>query len=243
MKKILYFVTCLALFSGVGNASKLTDMVLRVTGQKVSVIKEFSIKQDSNIKFVVLKDENTAQRVIVITNKAESFVQTFIPQAFITENKEDSNILLSEASSVQNYNANYKTQDEVKKIISTKVPKDYIITINGKNPKKTYYIVSDPLCPHCQNELKNIDKRLQNGNVKMIVVGMMGEQSRKKASEIYREIKKTKSDSEKIALLNKIYNQSYKSNSSEEKVVQDVTSALIGKGKVEGTPYIIEEDS
>ncbi|WP_237416275.1 disulfide isomerase [Helicobacter saguini] len=245
MKKILYLVAFCCAISQILQASKLTDMVQRVTGQKMSVIKEFSLKQDSNIKFVVLKDDSTSQRVIVMTNKAESFVQPLVPQAFITENEIDSNTLLSEVGSVQNYNMTYKTSSEVKKAIAT-LPKDYIINLSGKNPKKTYYIVSDPMCPHCQVELDNIDKKLAAGNVKMIVVGWMGEESANKAAEIYKKARSLKSDSEKLALLKKVYNKSYKAPAapeSDKKVIQEVVRALMGKGKVEGTPYIIEEDN
>lgn len=240
MRKIAFFVV---MFLSVLNASKLTDMVERQAGQKVSVIKEFDLAQDSNLKFVVLKDEASGLKIPVITNKNESIL-IGVTQAFFTTNDADRENIIYEVNSVNNYNMTYKTSSEVKKAINT-LPKDYIITLKGKNPKKTFYIVSDPMCPHCQVELESIDKRLANGNVKMIVVGFINEDSINKAAEIYKAAKTLKSDSEKIALLKKVYSKTYKAKSpadSDKKVVQDVNRALLGKGKVEGTPYIIEED-
>lgn len=241
MKKIVCFVAALALV-GIAHASKLSDMLEKVIGEKTKILKEIPLKEDPNLKFVVLQT-SSGEKAVIMANKAESVIYVVpAPQAFITANEQDSAALIDEVRMIQQYNENFKTHKAVKDVIA-KIPQDYIISLKGKNPKKTYYIVSDPLCPHCQNELQNIEKRLQNGNVKMIVVGMMGEQSSKKAAEIYREAKKSKSDSDKIALLKKVYNPNYKSSGGDEKIVQDVTKALIGKDKVNGTPYIIEEDS
>lgn len=233
-KILLFSILCNVVY-----ANKLVDLIATQTGQKISMIKEQTLSQDPNLKFVVLKDEVSGFKVSVITNKQETII---IPlSTFFTSSEKDRTTIINEIASVNNFNMTFKTQSAVKAAIAS-LPKDYIIELKGKNHKKVFYIISDPLCPHCQVELNNIEKRLEEGDVKMIPVGMMGEEAAKKAAEIYHSAKQLKTDSEKIAMLKKIYNKDYKAKNFDTKEVQEVTRALIGEGKVEGTPYIIEED-
>lgn len=230
------------IFIGIAQASKLTDMIKEQTGQTTSVLKEQALKQDSNLKLVTLKDAKTGFKVLAITNKQESFLLA-ITSAFFTSNENDRDLIIAEFGSITNYNMTFKTQDAVKKAIAN-LPKDSIIhlTSTNKNAKKVFYIVSDPLCPHCQEELKHINERLNQGDVKMIPVGWMGKESAQKVAEIYSLAKKATTDSEKIKILQRIYNPQYKAKQMDTKIVEQVVSSLMGEGKVEGTPYIIEED-
>lgn len=240
-----YVVLCLlscSIFLGVAQASKLTDMINKQTGQEVSIIKEQQLKQDSNLKLVTVKELKTGFKVLGFTNKNESFFLA-ITSAFFTSNDDDRDLIISEFGSINNYNMTFKTQEVVKKTISS-LPSDIIINLSStnKNAKKIFYIVSDPMCPHCQEELKKIDDRLKEADVKMIPVGWMGKDSAYKVAEIYSLMKNAKTDSEKIKILQKIYNPQYKAKPRDTKIVEEVVRSLMGEGKVEGTPYIIEED-
>ncbi|STQ85832.1 disulfide isomerase [Helicobacter muridarum] len=240
-----YMALCLLscnIFFGVVQASKLTDMINKQTGQEVSVIKEQQLKQDSNLKLVTIKELKTGFRVLGFTNKHESFFLA-ITSAFFTSNDDDRNLIISEFNLVNHYNMTFKTQEAVKKAINS-LPNDAIINLasTNKNAKKVFYIVSDPMCPHCQDELKRINDRLNEGDVKMIPVGWMGKDSAYKVAEIYSLVKEAKTDSEKIKILQKIYNPQYKAKPRDTKMVEEVVRSLMGEGKVEGTPYIIEED-
>ncbi len=243
MKKKISSLVAFCLCINFAYASKITDIIEKQTGQKTMVLKETTLNQDSNLKLITLKDDESGFKVLAITNKQESI---FLPisSAFFTNNDKDRDMVLQEFNSTSYYNLTFKTQAEVKKAI-TKLPKDYIINLKGKNSKKVFYIISDPLCPHCQEELKHIDQKLELGDVKMIPIGWMGDESADKVAEIYSSIKNAKTNSEKINILNKIYAKTYKAPKADNKSlanVQEVVRALTGKGKVEATPYIIEED-
>ena len=227
----------------IATASPLTDMIQKQTGQKVSLVKEQKLSQDSNLKLVTLKDDASGMRILGLSNTSESMFLA-ISQAFFTANDKDRELIVAEYGNVGNYNMTFKSQAAVKKVIAT-LPKEHIIDLKGKNPKRLFYIVSDPLCPHCQVELANIDKRLEQGDVKMIPIGMMGEESARKVAEIHAKIKSAKSDADKIAILKKIYDRDHKAEGFEPKElekIKEVARNITGKGKVEGTPYIIEED-
>ncbi|RDU71029.1 disulfide isomerase [Helicobacter aurati] len=246
MKKIAnyvvsYLLSC-CVVTGIAQASKLTDMIKEQTGQETSVLKEQSLQQDPNLKLVTLKESKTGFRVLAVTNKQESFLLA-VTSAFFTSNEADRNIIVAEFGSVTNYNATFKTREAVKKAIAS-LPKDSIIYLSStnKNAKKVFYIVSDPMCPHCQEEFKHINERLQQGDVRMIPVGWMGKDSAQKVAEIYSLTRKATTNSEKIKILQRIYNPQYKPKQMDTKMVEEVVHKLMGEGKVEGTPYIIEED-
>lgn len=243
MKKSILALMSIALCVNLANASKITDMIQKQTGQATKILKEQPLTQDSNLKLLTLKDNESGYKVLAITNKQESL---FLPitQAFFTSNDKDRELVAQEFQSTTNYNMTFKTQAAVKKEIA-KLPKDYIINLKGKTNKKVFYIVSDPMCPHCQEELKHLDEKLAQGDVKMIPVGWMGADSANKVAELYAKIKTAKTDSEKIELLKKIYDKDYKAPTANQKQladIQEVVRSLMGKDKVEGTPYIIEED-
>ncbi len=243
MKSKISSLVALCLCVNLAYASKITDVIEKQTGQKTTLLKESVLKQDSNLKVITLKDNASGFKVLGIINKQESI---FLPitSAFFTDNDKDRESLMQEFQSVSNYNLTFQTQAEVKKAI-TKLPKDYIIHLKGKNSKKVFYIISDPLCPHCQEELKHINQKLELGDVKMIPIGWMGDESANKTAEIYLKVKNAKTDSEKIDILNRVYAKTYKAPKADSKslaTVQEVVRMLTGKGKVEGTPYIIEED-
>lgn len=238
---VSYLLSC-CIFTGIVEASKLTDMIKEQTGQEISILKEQPLQQDSNLKLVTLRESKTGFKVLAVTNKQESFLLA-VTSAFFTSNEADRNLIIAEFGSITNYNMTFKTQEAVKKAIAN-LPKDSIIHLSStnKNAKKVFYIVSDPMCPHCQEELKHINERLQQGDVKMIPVGWMGKDSAQKVAEIYSLAKKATTDSEKIKILQRIYNPQYKPKQMDTKMVEEVVRNLMGEGKVEGTPYIIEED-
>lgn len=241
-KKIAAFIA-LSLSVNLANASKITDMIQKQTGQATTILKEQALSQDSNLKLLTLKDSSSGYKVLAVTNKQESI---FLPitQAFFTNNDKDRELVVQEFQSITNYNMTFKTQAAVKKEIA-KLPQEYIVSLKGKTSKKVFYIISDPLCPHCQEELKHLDERLKQGDVKMIPVGWMGIESANKVAELYEKLKTAKTDSEKIALLKKAYDTNYKAPTAKDATrtkVQEVVRSLMGKGKAEGTPYIIEED-
>ncbi|WP_285819102.1 disulfide isomerase [Helicobacter bilis] len=241
-KKIAAFIA-LSLSVNLANASKITDMIQKQTGQATTILKEQALSQDSNLKLLILKLDN-GEKAVVVTNKQESLVFPVLPQAFFTSNDKDRELVAQEFQSVMFYNNTFKTQAAVKKEIA-KLPQEYIVSLKGKTSKKVFYIISDPLCPHCQEELKHLDERLKQGDVKMIPVGGMGVESANKVAELYEKLKTAKTDSEKIALLKKAYDTNYKAPTAKDATrtkVQEVVRSLMGKGKAEGTPYIIEED-
>lgn len=122
---------------------------------------------------------------------------------------------------------------------------DAVISFKAKTAsKKTFYIVSDPNCPYCHKELERLPILLEDANVKMLVVGFLGENSLQKASVILE--KRGADEKANLVLLQQLYTKDKKQNLSYqkkqlEKALQ-ITRALSDSG-INGVPYIIERDN
>ncbi|AWK61628.1 conserved hypothetical protein [Helicobacter cinaedi PAGU611] len=107
-----------------------------------------------------------------------------------------------------------------------------------KNGVKTIYVVSDANCPYCQKEFANLNKRLEDANVELLVVGFLGEDSMLKAANALKN--KSGNQAKDIAMLAKLYEPKRKATSMDTKLAQELTQAVADTG-VRSVPYIIED--
>ncbi|CAD7286327.1 thioredoxin fold domain-containing protein [Campylobacter suis] len=133
------------------------------------------------------------------------------------------------------------------KDVYKKEDKKYIISLGDDAKKPTTVIFTDPECPYCRLELANIEKRLVNENVKMILTPVHDKSALEKSHLIYKEIASAKSDSEKVKIMRKYYDQNAvvpeKSVSEAEvKKMDDLRKKYFNAG-VNSVPKIISEDS
>ncbi|PAF42893.1 hypothetical protein [Helicobacter sp. 11S02629-2] len=244
MKRLLSLLLVSSALSSALFASPVVDLVKKQTGLNVKVLDSKPLKSDKDLSLITLKDEKSGTKTLAITNKEGSLLFGLNDVVF-SVNKDDSNLILSSLGALKSYNSNVMAQAGVKSVIAS-LPKQYIITLPTTNKAASHsdiYIVSDPMCPHCQAELKDIHNRLKEGNVHMILIGWLSDQSAYKAKEIYDSINTLKTEKEKIALLDKIYNPAYKAKPSDVGFIADMTKNLTGPNKVQGVPYIIKEDN
>lgn len=107
-----------------------------------------------------------------------------------------------------------------------------------KNTKKTIYIVSDPNCPYCQKEFANLSKRLEEANVKLLLVGFLGEDSMFKVAHALKN--KTGNQAKDMAMLGGLYAPKTKAKPIDTKMAKILTQAIADAG-VRSVPYIIGE--
>lgn len=86
---------------------------------------------------------------------------------------------------------------------------DKVVRI-GDPSKPAIYVFSDPECPYCREYLEDIKDELKNYQVNYIITPVHGKSAFEKSALIYRETQKAKSDDEKIAILNKYYDENIK---------------------------------
>lgn len=248
MTKILAKITIFLGFTAVLFAAdpknlekNLTDLVKARTNQDFIVKSVHSISK-SPLKIAVLEDakEKTLVPVLTDENGTALFVLTNI---FFMKDDADAELVTKIIAEVQSKNSNAQNDGKLKELFA-KVPSEYRVTLKStKNPQKNIFIVTDPSCPHCQAELQNIDTRLKNGNVHLILVDFLGEKSLAKAAYIL-DNKNGKSD----AALKKLVQEAYASkftpkNASEasKKKVKNITQIITDTGLIHGVPFIFED--
>lgn len=80
----------------------------------------------------------------------------------------------------------------------------------GDPSKPAIYVFSDPECPYCRDYLRDIKDELKNYQVNYIITPVHGKSAFEKSALIYRETQRAKSDDDKIAILNKYYDENIK---------------------------------
>lgn len=120
-----------------------------------------------------------------------------------------------------------------------------IISIGNDKNKETLVVFSDPECPYCRSELGQIENRLKEVNIKLILTPVHDRTSLEKSYLIYQEAANAKTDEEKIAILRKYFDENLKTPEtkvSDEAVAQmEELRRKYLSGGIKGVPYIVEE--
>ncbi len=143
--------------------------------------------------------------------------------------------------------AQIERQDVANKIkkVYQKENKANIISLGNDPKKETLVIFTDPECPYCRNELSEIEERLKENNLKLLITPVHGESSLKKSHLIYTNANKAKTDAQKIKILRKYYARDVdiateKVSSKQVKAMDDLRNRYIGNA-IKGVPFIINE--
>lgn len=233
--KITIALVALMTFGSIGFANAaLEKLVKEKTGADVKVVKSMPLEELKNMQLVVLESGN--QRVPFYAS-ADGTTIIGTDSSFLTSKDALLGKLQLAMQDVERFNNRSKSDKLLADIKGQKLP---VISLqSGTKTNKTLYIVSDPNCPYCQDELDKIDDRLKGANVKMVVVGILSENSLSKATDIYTQIKNAKNNQAKINVLRKIYSQGYQTNTQPSKEAVGVTEAVRNSG-ITAVPYKFE---
>lgn len=122
----------------------------------------------------------------------------------------------------------------------------YIESFDKNNPYVTY-IVGDPECPYCAEEMKRITKYLRNSNVKLIFAPVHGKSAFIKSALVLRQLKALSPSDQKgaIDVIEKYYDKDVQvSDADVSKAELDAvyvdTKTLFSKGVIKSVPYVIK---
>ena len=122
----------------------------------------------------------------------------------------------------------------------------YIESFDKNNPYVTY-IVGDPECPYCAEEMKRITKHLRNGNVKLIFAPVHGKSAFIKSALVLKHLKALSPSDQKgaIDVIEKYYDKDAQvSDADVSKAELDAvyadTKTLFSKGVIKSVPYVIK---
>lgn len=122
----------------------------------------------------------------------------------------------------------------------------YIESFDKNNPYMTY-IVGDPECPYCAEEMKRITKYLRNSNVKLIFAPVHGKSAFIKSALVLRQLKALSPSDQKgaIDVIEKYYDKDVQVSDAdvsraELDAVYADTKTLFSKGVIKSVPYVIK---
>lgn len=123
-------------------------------------------------------------------------------------------------------------------------PQEKIMEL-GDSKKEIMYVFTDPLCPYCQEELKNIETTLKEYRLKLVFTPLTshGEDAVARSLAIQDEMKSAKTDAAKIALLRKYYDKANKApeyKAEQIKKEQEIVHGIFATGAIRGVPAFIE---
>lgn len=223
--------------------SNLKQLIKTKTQQDIDIETTYDLKSDNNLKIAILKDQVSQNKIPVITNKNGDtlFVLTNV---FFSNNNEDTKLVAEILQKVQMDNDKQVNSAAINKLFES-IPEDYVVKLQSskKGNQKITYIVSDPMCPHCQDELRHINERLEESNVYMIMVAYMGQESIQKAATILEKIKSAKDTKAKIEIFQQVYSTAYtapKADEKEVKKVENITKKIADSALIKGVPFIYE---
>ncbi len=122
----------------------------------------------------------------------------------------------------------------------------YIESFDKNNPYMTY-IVGDPECPYCAEEMKRITKHLRNSNVKLIFAPVHGKSAFIKSALVLKQLKTLSPSDQKgaIDVIEKYYDKDAQVgdadvSKAELDAVYADTKTLFSKGVIKSVPYVIK---
>lgn len=243
MKKFFFIFLFSFIFMQANMQENLTKLIKEKTKQDIKVMQTYDLKANANFKVVILEDTLSKTQIPIITDKDGSMLFA-LTNIFFSANEADTKLIGEIIQKIQSQNDKQVNSAAINKLLES-IPDDYVIKLNSttKNNQKITYIISDPMCPHCQDELRHIDEKLKESNVYMVLVAYMGQDSINKAANILEKIKSLKETKEKINLLQQVYATTFKaqeSNAKEIKKVENITKKIADSGLIKGVPFIYE---
>lgn len=235
MKKIIAIFVALFSFAFADKAflDKVSTYLSQKTGAKINAIESYDLKSSPNVKFVVLEDTASKSKIPVFVT-ADAQMVLGLSNVLIPSNSEDLTLIQDVYQKIEGSKA--PDPKELDKFFSSLKQTRYIsLKSDLKNPKKTFYMVSDPRCPGCRKELGEVEKRLKEGDVKILLVAFLGEESASKASVIYERLIGVKDNAKKLKIMREVYNPDFALTPKDKKLStkavmqnnEDVTKAGI----------------
>lgn len=226
----------------------LVSVIEKQTNKKVRVLEIKPLKSSQDLKVVVIEDPDTKYNIPLVVSKDGNLV-IGLSNIFFSNKSDDVQLVAQINQKVQALNATQQNSAKLNAIFN-EIPADYAIELpstNAENKDKILYIVSDPMCPHCQKELTKLRDHLKENTVRMVVVGWLGVNSAKKAALIQEEMAKARargaSVEDKISILEKIYSTQYDINAQKEPEdlrtkVENTTKKIFESGVIKGVPFL-----
>ncbi|WP_297901284.1 hypothetical protein [uncultured Campylobacter sp.] len=243
MKKIIYVLTACAAFALGANANEAEF----VKNLKQSL-------NDKNAQLISIDKLNSLNGLNLLIvrsgDKKEAFLVSDDAKSLVTVTEEPK---LADAADAALFKTRTQILKDARDAAALELLKSidparfaYIESFDKNNPYMTY-IVGDPECPYCAEEMKRITKHLRNSNVKLIFAPVHGKSAFIKSALILKHLKALSPSDQKgaIDVIEKYYDKDVQvSDADVSKAELDAvyadTKTLFSKGVIKSVPYVIK---
>lgn len=232
-------------FLGVGALSaasfeqNLTNLIEEETATKVKIISKSDLKSSKDLKFVIIELEGNMQRIPLFATKNGDMI-IGLSNIFLTSAKADEDLVAKNSAELQEYNESAQTR-AAGVLIEQLKPEQYISLKSSAKNAPTTFIIADPNCGYCKEEFRKIDERLKTQNVNIVMVGILGEDSLKKAASVISKVKSSDKEKTKLNALKEVFSNNFKAPKSiDTTAIKETSDFLFKSGVIRGVPYIYE---
>lgn len=239
MRVILFSLIFFGLVNAASFDEKIANLIQQQTGTAVKIISKSDLKSSKDLKLVIIELDANKQRIpIFVTKNADTIIG--MSNIFFTNNDSDKNIIEDKIKELESYNENIQNI-AAGELIKQLKPEQFITLKSKAKNAKTVFIIADPNCGYCKEEFRNIDERLKTQNVNMVIVGILGEDSIKKAAWVVDIVKSSDSEKTKLNALKEVFSSTFKAPKNIDTTkVKETTDFLFKGGAIRGVPYIYE---
>lgn len=242
MRMAILGLVFLGLVSAVNGASfeaNLTNLIEKQTQTQVKIISQSNLKSSKDLKFVIIEITGNAQRIPLFATKNGDMI-IGLSNIFFTGSNADEDLIAKKVAEIEAHNENSQSI-AAGALIKQLKDSQYITLKSSAKNAKTMFIVADPNCGYCKEEFRNIDEKLKTHNVNVVMVGILGEDSLKKAASVVSKVKSSDKEKTKLNAIKEVFSNSFKAPKSIDTTAVKETSDFLFKGDViRGVPYIYE---
>lgn len=209
--------------------------------QEVEVLDVQKVKVLNGMNLLVVQDKKTKQMMPIFSNDAGTVLLPFTTN-IITNNPEELKFekllekinqnnepIIEELKNKQHKNQ-FKIKTEMDKEI-LKLTKEYPSIVKtlqtGKNKKVT--ILLDPLCKYCKDKVLDNFNEYKDFNIDLVFVGLLHKDSGLRSSAILKEWNDKNSFDDKVNVIKKYFDISYKLTSDEQKNMNQDIQKFVSK--------------
>lgn len=221
-----------------GNIERELNNLLKGTNSKI--LNQYILQTNQNLMLLEILNEKNAVEYYVATSDGTVIFNNFIAKqeiqneiAQIVYQSKKNNFILSE-------------QDQRLINIISKIPNEMAIRLESDNKKSDIieFILTDPNCPYCQDDLKQIEQKLKTHHIIMIFTPVKGKNSLEKSAYILNNFSSKKTRDEQIKLLKTTFFDNKNTyNLKDKKITTDdvarVKELIFNAAQIKYVPYSV----
>lgn len=241
LSKVLLLLTmCMSVALSASFENKLVALIKQRTSQDVKVLSVQNLKSSESLKLVIVQTGDLKVPLFATSDASLVFGATNV---FFSQDLTDSADVANFIKQTQNNNQKADGK-EIAKLFQSLQDHEMVKLTASTQSSKITYIVADPNCPSCQKEVQNLQKRLKDSNVYVVLVGFLGKDSALKSSMLRARLAELPDTQTKLALLQEVFKKGYelpqKYQNDDFSDIMNLSERVSAAG-IRSVPYVYEK--